>query len=109
MLNYTICFTVIPPQQIHIFPIFANIYLAQIAKFCCSATGYNLSYQWTVEKGFFPNKVTGINSNTLVIPDVELSDDNNYTCMAFNEGGSLSSNIAQLKVIGMYDYAQLRT
>ena len=44
------------------------------------------------------NKVTGINSNTLVIPNVRSSDDNTYTCVASNEGGTVSSNAAQLTV-----------
>ena len=45
--------------------------------------------------------MTGINSNTLVIPDVKSSDDNTYTCVASNEGGSVSSNAAQLAITGM--------
>ena len=51
--------------------------------------------------GSFPNKVTGINTNTLVIPDVRSSDDNTYTCVARNEGGRVSSHIAQLTVTGI--------
>ena len=45
--------------------------------------------------------MTGINSNILVIPDVKSSDDNTYTCVASNEGGSVSSNAAKLTVTGM--------
>ena len=45
--------------------------------------------------------MTGINTNTLMIPDVRSSDDNKYTCVASNEGGSVSSNGAKLTVTGM--------
>ena len=78
-----------------------SINLTKTATFTCSAAGYNVSYQWTIGSGLFPSKVTGINSNTLVIPDVRSSDDNTYTCVASNEGGSVSSNAAQLTVTGM--------
>ena len=78
-----------------------SVDLTQTATFTCSATGYNVSYQWTIGSGSFPNKVIGINSNTLVIPNVRSSDDNTYTCVASNEGGSVPSNAAQLTVTGM--------
>ena len=74
--------------------------LTQTVTFICNATGYNVSYQWTIGSGSFPNKLTGINSNTLVIPIVRSSDDNAYTCVASNEGGNVSSNTAQLTVTG---------
>ncbi|XP_065903803.1 basement membrane-specific heparan sulfate proteoglycan core protein-like [Dysidea avara] len=78
-----------------------SVDLTQTATFTCSATGYNVSYKWTIGSGSFPSKVTGININTLVIPDVRSSDDNTYTCMASNEGGSVSSNGAKLTVTGL--------
>ena len=91
------------PQQLHIIPATANVYLAQTAKFICFANGYNANYQWEIGSGSFHSKVTGINSNILVIPDVELSDENTYTCSASNEGGHLQSKVARLTVIGMHD------
>ena len=91
------------PQQLHINPTFANVYLAQTATFICFASGYNVSYQWTIGSGSFHRKVTGINSNMLVIPDVELSDENTYTCSASNEGGQSESKVAWLTVTGMHD------
>ena len=86
-------FTTLPSSQ--------SADLTQTATFACSATGYNVSYKWTIGSGSFPSKVTGINTNTLVIPYVRSSDDNTYTCVAGNEGGSVSSNGAKLKVTGM--------
>ena len=77
-----------------------SVNITQTATFTCNATGYNVSYQWTIASGSFPNKTTGINSNTLVIPNVRSSDNNTYTCVASNEGGNVSSNAAQLTVTG---------
>ena len=45
--------------------------------------------------------MTGINTNSLVIPDVRSSDDNTYTCVASNERGNVSLNTARLTVTGM--------
>ena len=78
-----------------------NVELTQCAKMTCSTTGYNVNYQWTIGSGSFPSKVTGINTNTLVIPDVWSSDDNTYTCSISNDGGSVTSNPAKLTVTGM--------
>ena len=74
--------------------------LGKYAAFTCSATGYNVKYQWTIGSGLFPTKVTGVNTNTLVIPDVRSSDDNTYTCTISNEGGSVTSHPAKLTVTG---------
>ena len=76
--------------------------LTQAATFTCMATGYNVSYQWKIRSGSFPDKVIGINSNTLVIPDVRSSDKNGYRCVASNQGGRISSNTARLMITGMY-------
>jgi len=89
------------PPEITTAPSSQSVNLSQTAIFVCSATGYNVSYQWTVESGLFSSKVIGINSNVLVIPDVRSSDDNTYTCMASNERGSVSSSGAQLTVTGV--------
>ena len=73
--------------------------------FTCTATGYQVSYEWMIGSGSFPDKVTGINSDTLMIPDVRSSDDNTYTCVASTEGGgNVSSNTVQLTVTGMTIY-----
>ena len=77
-----------------------SVDLTQPATFTCSATGYNVKYQWTIGSGSFPNKMIGINTNTLVIPDVRSSDDNTYTCTISNDGGSVTSNPAKLTITG---------
>ena len=77
-----------------------SVDLTQTVIFTCSATGYNVSYKWTIGSGSFPSKVTGINTNTLVIPDVRSSDDNTYRCVVSNEGGN-RVNSARLTVTGM--------
>ena len=99
MLSYVSLYLVERPAFVTR-PSSQSVNLTQTATFTCSATGYNVSYQWTIGSGSFPNKVTGINSNTLVIPNVRSSDDNNYTCEVSNEGGTRSSS-AQLTVTGM--------
>jgi len=76
-----------------------KIDLTKSATVTCPVTG-GYSYQWIIESGSFPSKVTGINTNTLVIPDVRLSDDNAYTCVASSEGGSVFA-VTQLTVAGM--------
>jgi len=78
-----------------------SVDLTQNATFTCNATGYNVSYQWTIGSGSFPGKVTDINSNTLVIPDVRSSDDNTYRCTISNRGGTRNGARAQLTVTGM--------
>ena len=96
-----LCNYVVALPKIALESIPASVDLTQTATFTCSATGYNVSYKWTIGSGSFPSKMTGINTNTLVIPDVRSSDDNTYTCVASNEGGSVSSNGARLTVTGM--------
>ena len=77
------------------------INLAENISLQCTAIGYEVtSYMWIIGSGSFPNKVTGINSNTLVIPNVRSSDDNTYTCVASNVGGS-GNNTTRLTVTGM--------
>ena len=81
-------------------PSSTHVNITQLSIFTCNAIGYNVSYHWTIGSGSFPSKVTGINSNTLIIPDMRSSDDNTYTCVASNEGGSVSSRAAKLTVTG---------
>ena len=102
MVYYSVCvFHIVNPPEISEHPSAQHVELTQCAKMTCSATSYNANYQWTIGSGSFPSKVTGINTNTLVIPDVRSSDDNTYTCTISNDGGSVTSNPAKLTVTGM--------
>ena len=67
----------------------------------CFTVGYNVSYQWIIRSRLFPSKITEVNENTLVIPDVRSSDENIYTCLATTTAGCAVSNPTQLIVIGM--------
>ena len=78
-----------------------NVDLTETASITCSTNGHNISYQWIVESGLFPSKVTGINGKTLVIPNITSSDENSYTCKVTTEQGCVSSNTTQLIVTGM--------
>jgi len=70
------------------------------ATFTCTPTGDSVNHGWKIELGSFPSKVTGMNTNTLVIPDVRSSDDNTYSCTISNDEGSVASHSAQLTVNG---------
>ena len=87
---------VVEPPAIVFHPSSHYIYPTQTATFTCSASGYNVTYQWRIQSGSFPNKVMGIQSDTLVIPDVRSTDENTYMCIASNELGSVSSRAANL-------------
>ena len=77
-----------------------SVELTETATLGCFALGYNVSYQWIIGSGSFPSKVTGINSSTLVIPNVRLSDENTYTCVATTYKGCDLSNDTRLTVTG---------
>ena len=98
MLSYVSLYLVERPAFVTR-PSSQSVNLTQTATFTCSATGYNVSYQWEIRSGSFPDKVTGINSNTLVIPNVRSSDENFYTCVISNEAG-MRRNGARLTVTG---------
>ena len=57
----------------------------------CTAIGYNVQYLWKNGSGSSLRKVTGTNTNVLVIPDVRSIHGIIYTCVASNEGGRDSS------------------
>ena len=77
-----------------------SVDLTQTATFTCSVTGNDVKYQWTIGSGSFPSKVTSINTNTLVIPDVRSSDGNTYSCTICNDGGNVTSDPVKLTVTG---------
>ena len=95
-----ILFIVKPPIIVNV-TISQNLDILQTAVLTCIATGYNVSYYWAIGSGQFPSKVTGVNSDTLIVPDLRSSDNNSYTCMAVNIGGSVY-NTKELIVTGNY-------
>ena len=78
-----------------------HISLADTASITCSASEYDVSYQWVIESGSFPSKVIGIYNNTLVIPNVTSSDEKTYTCKVTTQKGCVSSNTTKLITSGM--------
>ena len=96
----TICLPVVEPPVIVDVTLNQDLDISQTATFKCNATGYNISYYWTIGSGSFPSKVTGINSNTLIIPHLTSSDNNLYTCEASNLGGQVNRS-KQLAVTGI--------
>ena len=78
--------------------------LSETASITCSASEYDVSYQWIIESGSFPSKAIGIYNNTLVIPNVTSSDENTYTCMITTQEGCVSSSTTQLITNGMINY-----
>ena len=77
-----------------------SVELTETATIKCFALGYNISYHWIIGSGLFPDKVIGINSSTLIIPDVRQSDENAYICVATTRKGCALANATQLIVTG---------
>ena len=75
--------------------------LTETASITCSASEYNVSYQWIIKSGSFSSKVVGIYNNTLVIPNVTSLDENTYICMVTTQKGCVSSNTTQLITNGI--------
>ena len=75
---------IVPCFKILLAPLSQYVNLTHNATFTCNATGYKVSYHWTIGKGSFPNKVIDLNSNILVIPSVRSSDKNKYCCYYSN-------------------------
>ena len=100
-VNVCYCIPLVEKPMLVVRPLSQNVTLLQTATFTCFANGYNVSFQWKIHSSrSFPNKVTGIKSNTLVIPNVKSSDNDVYTCVVSNEGG-IRHIRAQLTVTGM--------
>ena len=80
----------------------------QTASLTVMATGIstkenNFKYQWRKRNGTsFPDKVSSINENMLIIPNVSESDAGQYNCTVTNEWDrSVNSEYVTLTVYGM--------
>ena len=101
--NLTCSSLLVRKPVIVIQPSSQTVALLSTATFICSATGYNVSYQWKIIPGspIRRKRITRIKTATLKINRVKSFDDNTYTCVASNEAGSVSSKAAKLTVTGM--------
>ena len=81
-----------------------NLDILQTAVLTCNATGYGISYDWTVGSGQLPSKAIGVNRNTLIVPDLRSSDSNWYICEVSNLAGKVNTR-KQLMVTGTYLYS----
>jgi len=84
----------------------------QIARFAISAVGAStLSYQWK-KNGIALNntvRITGADSASLVIADLNFNDQGNYTCTVTNEAGTRISESASLFVRGIPQFIEQPT
>ena len=65
----------------------------------CEAVGA-VSYRWQTRSGNLQTNAIGWNSNTLILNNVSISDNDTYQCVATNASGSSFSYSATLHVIG---------
>ena len=96
MLLYCIVY---PPVMVDL-SLGQNLDILQTAVLSCNATGYGISYDWTVGSGQLPSKAIGVNTDTLIVPNLRSMDSNVYTCEASNLIGSVNSSIS-LTVTGI--------
>ena len=105
--NYCTCYYIASPSldlspKIQIMnPKVVHVDLEENVTLTCNATGDNIKYEWKNGSGSFDDgKVSGVNTNSLVITRIRLSDNSTYICMASNKRENVSSNIT-LIVTGM--------
>lgn len=70
-------------------------------KFHIAASGTNLSYKWQCrytgdESGWFDTKITGYNTDTLIVPINDDSKTRLYRCIVTGDGQSATSNAVSL-------------
>ena len=64
----------------------------------CEADGA-WSYKWEKKDGIIPSDSTGINTNSLILINVQPEDAGNYRCVAINGSGSSLSDYAELVIV----------
>jgi len=94
------CSPVVKPPKIIAQPQPLTFQLGETATFTCHATGYNVKYKWSSASGEFSSRMSGIDTDTLKIRDVRLSDANSYTCTISNDGAIIRSDSVKLTVVG---------
>lgn len=78
-----------------------DISLGSNVPFMVTVTGSLLTYQWQIgTTNISPDsaKYSGINTNHLIVMNVDQNDDGMYRCMVTNDAGSTTSNAATLQV-----------
>lgn len=73
----------------------------QDVTFSVTATGESLTYQWQKDGNNIldtPDTYSGINTATLTVHSVDLSDSGQYSVSISNAAGSVKSNLATLSV-----------
>ena len=65
----------------------------------CEADGAS-SYRWERQNNVIPSDSTGLNTNTLILINLQPEGAGNYRCVATNASGSSESNYASLSING---------
>ncbi len=89
--------TILEPVLVTTQPTDQTATIGSDATFTIVATGDNLTYQWQKEQV----AITGETSASLIIANVTLTDEGDYTCVVSNSCSSLVSNTAQLTTSDM--------
>ena len=66
----------------------------------CKADGAS-SYLWKRQNGVIPSDSIGVNTNTLILVNLQPEDAGNYQCVAGNTGGKDSSGYAVITISSM--------
>ena len=60
------------------------------------------SYYWERQHDRIPLSAVGVNTNNLIISNLQLKDAGYYRCVAVNGSGNTKSDYAKLTLAGMY-------
>ena len=67
----------------------------------CNASGAdNLRYQWMrMGEKTIPSRARGVNSNTLIIPNITISDSGLYKCVVYSGNIDVTSKVGNVSVL----------
>ena len=70
----------------------------------CDASGAdNLKYQWMrMGKKMMPSRARGVNSNTLIIPNIMVDDSGLYKCVVSSGDVTVISKVGNLSVLSKF-------